>query len=320
MDQWAHNKVFQMASVTENPSMFARLMHRLHGQMDIDVAIHHYGLYLHKPKFDHEGPWPQGWLRHLPFVKLLVQDAIAAYGLLSEAARENREVALLALHHKLHDNHLLAPPPLRQDEDFWLEALSKRLIDYPDLPIELQWDVPFMVRVLRGPPLRLHASLRAPKLWPYLDSEELLMELMWACSDSDFDFWRYVQPQQLFGRPRSLQLWTVAVRTTSCSARMSQIATFMGPSEKAFIQSHLLEKTTLSQLASVWILDCAVMPGLADCLEERWARYAMPALRPIFRKQWLAKQVDLMSLSQLLASSCGHWPQLLSPDSGCSVV
>ena len=215
LQQWCHNTVFQMAVLSARPSMFVLLMRRLHGQIDLQVAMHHFNRMPRKPAANWPGPWPEGWLRCLPFVRLLVRDATDAYGLLSEAARADQEVAWGALKHKGCNNHLLAPPALRRNEDFWVEALCRRLIDYTDLPIEWQWDISFMVRVLRGPPLKLQCSLCIPEQWPFLDSEEFLMELMWACSDSDFDFWRYVDPRVLFLSPRSLQLWAVVVRTTS---------------------------------------------------------------------------------------------------------
>jgi hypothetical protein len=226
-----------MAVVTADHTMFNSLMNYFNGLADMDVAMHHLQLSLHRTKCTPLGPWPEGWLRCLPFVRLLVQNATDAYDHLPQAARADREVALFALQHRSHNTHLNVPPPLRHDEDFWLEALCTHRIDYEDLPIEWQWDVAFMLRVLRGPPLPLECTLCSPERWPHLDSEELLMELMWSCSDSNVDFWRYVTPARMFMQSRSPQLWAVAVRTTRCADRMTQIAACMGPSEKAFFRA-----------------------------------------------------------------------------------
>ena len=89
------------------------------------------------------------------------------------------------------------------------------------------------------------------------------MELTWACSDSDYGFWRHVEPQHLFFHPRGLHLWTVAVGTTCSAARTTQLAACMGPSEEAVFRAiSWRRRRSLSWLpfGSVFAL-CAVRVG-----------------------------------------------------------
>ena len=160
-----------------------------------------------------QADWPESWLRWPVFVRQWVRVCPGAYSRLSSAMRCDWSIALAALSRKDNKNLLLVPELLRRDEDFWMKAMRRRRLTYKQLPMEWQWDVKLMVQVFTTTSRNLQCQLCTPDRWPWLDNDQLLVNLMWACLALQREFWSLVQPRLVFCGSRKLEVWVVAVRT-----------------------------------------------------------------------------------------------------------